>query len=196
MDTRAHYLQLVAKIDAFFASVQATYRDRMQCGPGCSDCCHSRFSVTLVEAEHIAEGVASLAPEVRTRLRARARTGDPQRCAALADDGMCEIHPFRPIICRSHGAPIYCPPPALPDQAPDEPLARARAAADDGRVHLPVIEVCPKNFRSGFADVEHTLILDQNTVSTVLGALDAIFADTHDLARGTRVAIHDILAET
>ena len=188
MDTRAHYLQLAGKIDAFFAEVLATYRAHMQCGPRCSDCCHSRFSVTLVEAEYIAEGVASLGLDIRDRLRTRAVSDDRGRCAALDSDGMCEIHPWRPIICRSHGAPISFP-------AESSPRPDAEPPAADRRVHLPVIEVCPKNFQTGFDDLDARMVLDQSTVSTVLGAIDAAHADSRDIARGTRIAIADILAQ-
>lgn len=190
IDTRAHYLQLVGKIDGFFGQVLDTYRDRMQCGPGCADCCHSRFSVTLVEAEYIAEGLASLDAQTRQRLRTRARAAESARCAALDDAGMCEIHPWRPLICRSHGAPVYCPPP----EAESEP-AEPAAANSDGRVHLPIVEVCPKNFQSGLGDIDSRMVLDQDTVSTVLGAIDALCADQRGVARGSRIELADILAE-
>lgn len=191
MDIRAHYLQLIGKVDDFFGQVLERYDERMQCGPGCSDCCHSRFSVTLVEADHIAQGAASLDASTRLRLRERALSGDPSRCAALADDGMCEIHPWRPIICRSHGAPVYCP---APEAVGDDSSATEEQKSGDERVHLPIIEVCPKNFRSGFDDVDPRMVFDQDTVSTVLGAIDAAFADSCDSPRGTRIEIAEIMA--
>ena len=190
MDTRSPYLRLLGKVDTFFASVYDSYPDRMQCGPGCSDCCHSRFSVTSVEADYIAEGLASLELSAREQLRTRARTGNPNQCAALDDRGLCEIHPWRPLICRSHGAPVYCPEPgdALDPESSD-------TAIQKNRVHLPIIEVCPKNFRTGFDDINPRLVLDQNTVSTVLGAIDEIHSDARGLPRGTRIGLAELMAQ-
>lgn len=91
----AGYPEVAAKIDAFFARVEARHGADMRCQSGCSDCCQPGLSVTRVEAEAI---------------RALDLTGftidTADRCAALDAQGRCKIYAARPFVCRSHGAPI------------------------------------------------------------------------------------------
>ena len=89
--------ELTAKIDGFFARVEARHGDDMQCQTGCSDCCHVRLSITEVEAAAIRAYVAThpVTPTAR-----------PDVCAALDAAGRCQIYEARPVVCRSHGVPI------------------------------------------------------------------------------------------
>lgn len=89
--------ELNAKIDGFFARVEARHGDDMHCRTGCSDCCQPGLSVTRVEAELIAAHLAGK----RIALGARA-----DRCVALDAAGRCSIYEARPVVCRSHGVPI------------------------------------------------------------------------------------------
>jgi uncharacterized protein len=126
--------ELVDKVDAFFARVQTRHGDDMRCGSGCSDCCHVRLSVTHVEADVIRRHVADhpLVPNARL-----------DRCAALAEDGRCQIYPARPLVCRSHGAPI-------------------RLAGG--------VESCFRNFQHTEPDPD--CVVDQTTLSALLLAVD------------------------
>jgi Fe-S-cluster containining protein len=178
---RARLDELTAKIDAFFARVHARFPDGdgVTCHAGCADCCHRRFSVTAIEAEAIAEALAALPVDRRRALADRARHGDERVCPALDPDGRCAVYAARPLICRSHGLPIRF-------AAPDGPGPRA----------LPVIDACPKNFAGrDLAALPADAVLDQTTVSTILGALDAARAAEIGRARGERVAIADLLAQ-
>lgn len=89
--------ELTAKIDGFFARVEARHGDDMQCQTGCSDCCHVRLSVTEVEAAAIRAFVATHPVTPTDRLDV---------CAALDTGGRCQIYEARPVVCRSHGVPI------------------------------------------------------------------------------------------
>ena len=193
MEPLVHYHQLVARVDSFFERVSSTHASDINCGPGCSDCCHSRFSVTAMEAQVIVQELAGLAPATRERLRQRAEAGDPARCAALDDQGLCEIFSVRPLICRSHGLPIRCSAPD--DEAPpaSSPVGERDAS---GRLHLQIIEVCPKNFQRGLDHVASSDMLDQTTVSTVLAAIDAVHCDSSGLSRGSRFDLAELLAQT
>ena len=135
------YRQLAAKVDAFFVRVQERYAADMQCRAGCHDCCHQRLSVTPVEADAIRAELTALAPDLRARIKDRAEHG--QDCAALEADGRCAIYAARPIVCRSHGAPIR-----LGDR----------------------VEKCFKNFTARTPDPD--CILDQQTLSTLLYAIN------------------------
>jgi hypothetical protein len=88
--------ELTAKIDGFFARVEARHGDDMQCQTGCSDCCHVRLTITPVEA-------AAIRAHVRGPL---VLNTNPDQCAALDAAGRCQIYEARPVVCRSHGVPI------------------------------------------------------------------------------------------
>ena len=47
------YEALVAEADAVFARVGEMHPDCVTCKPGCSDCCHAMFDLSLVEAMYI-----------------------------------------------------------------------------------------------------------------------------------------------
>jgi uncharacterized protein len=138
--------ELHAKVDAFFARVEARHGDDMQCRTGCADCCRVRLTVTSVEAAAIRAHVAGW-PQVDRRSLAAAAAGPEDRCAALDGAGRCRIYDARPIVCRSHGAPI-----------------RMRRGA------LPVVEVCPRNFTR--TEPAADCVLDQTTLSALVLAVD------------------------
>ncbi|WP_437678635.1 YkgJ family cysteine cluster protein [Sorangium sp. So ce131] len=167
--------QLFAKVDAFFAGASARLGERMACHTGCNDCCHRRFSVTAIEADALRDALAALPADDRAALAARAQAGDPGVCPALDGAGRCAVYAARPLICRTHGLPI-------------------RFAPAGGRV-LPVIDACPKNFvGEDLGALPAGSILDQTTLSTVLGALDMAHADATGRPRGERVAIAAVLS--
>jgi hypothetical protein len=139
--------ELTVKIDRFFERVEARHPDDMQCRTGCSDCCHVRLTITRVEAEAIRSLVASWPAERRAALAAAKPAAD--RCAALDADDRCAIYDARPVVCRSHGVPIR--------------MGRS----------LPMVTACHRNFtRSGPAAADADCILDQETVSTILLAVN------------------------
>lgn len=49
------YRQLRASSDRLFERIEAQYPSCVTCRPGCSDCCHALFDLSLVEAMHINE---------------------------------------------------------------------------------------------------------------------------------------------
>ena len=147
--------ELTAKVDAFFARVADRHGADMQCATGCSDCCHVRLSVTGVEAAAIRALVASWPAAQRAEL---ADQGPADRCAALDPaTGRCRIYAARPLVCRSHGAPIRLT-----------------------RQSLPVIEACHRNFRHSEADAD--CVLDQGTLSALLLAVNGGDTTRIDLA--------------
>jgi len=127
----------------------------MQCGTGCSDCCHVRLTITGVEAAAIRDHVAEWSLD---RRRALATTGPDDRCAALDDAGRCKIYEARPIVCRSHGAPIRMRRESLP-------MVDARG-----------FEVCHRNFTRTEPDAD--CVLDQETLSALTLAVDRLAGGT------------------
>ncbi|MDH4320568.1 MAG: YkgJ family cysteine cluster protein [Desulfobulbaceae bacterium] len=97
------YPDLITALDAAIAATAEHLRDRLQCRPGCSDCCKG-FSVLAVEAAVMQQALAALAPATRARILAAAGQVAEQ-CPFLLDD-LCAIYPHRPLICRSQGLAI------------------------------------------------------------------------------------------
>ncbi|MDX2089176.1 MAG: YkgJ family cysteine cluster protein [Kofleriaceae bacterium] len=139
--------ELTAKVDAFFARVETRHGDDMQCATGCSDCCHVRLTITSVEAAAVRTALASWPPERRAALAANVVGAPADHCAALAPNGRCLIYDVRPVVCRSHGAPI-----------------RMRQGG------LPVIQSCHRNFTRVTPDAD--CVLDQETLSALTLAVD------------------------
>lgn len=167
------YQELLARVDAFFARVTGRYPGALACAPGCSDCCHARLTVTGLEADLLRRGLATLAPEVRAALAARADAPSPA-CPALEADGRCAVYAWRPLVCRTHGLAIRFRRPGA----------------------LPVLDACPKNFTARALDaLDADCVLDQATTSTLLGALDAAHADALGQPRGARHDLADLLRE-
>jgi Fe-S-cluster containining protein len=172
----ARYRELAAKLDAFFERVQSRYGGAMKCRAGCSGCCRVRLSVTALEASVLREGLAQLPEEARARLAERARQADPGTCPALEADGRCAVYAWRPLVCRSHGVPV-------------------RFREPEGTTS---VSACELNFEGGaqLPEVASDCVLDQTTVSTVLGALDAAFADARGAPRGERIRLDALLTES
>ncbi|HEY4060164.1 MAG TPA: YkgJ family cysteine cluster protein [Kofleriaceae bacterium] len=139
--------ELQAKVDAFFTRTQDRHGDDMQCTTGCSDCCHVRLTITTVEALAIWEHLQGLSAPDREVIATAAQQAAPAHCSALGPDGRCRIYAVRPIVCRSHGAPI-----------------RMR------RDSLPVVESCFRNFTH--TTPEPDCVLDQETLSAMTLVVD------------------------
>lgn len=160
--------ELTAKVDGFFARVEARHGGDMQCQTGCSDCCHVRLTVTRVEATAIRAELASWPEPRRADLRANLTAGPADRCSALDPDGRCLIYAARPVVCRSHGAPI-----------------RMRENS------LPIVQSCHRNFTHTTPDAD--CILDQETLSALVLAVDRAEPRNDAPADGTRIDLATLL---
>lgn len=52
------YIKLRDDVDRIFASMRGRYPQCVACRPGCSDCCHALFDISLVEAMYINKAFA------------------------------------------------------------------------------------------------------------------------------------------
>jgi Fe-S-cluster containining protein len=161
--------ELTAKVDGFFARVEARHGNDMQCQSGCSDCCHVRLTVTRVEASAIRGEVTSWPEPRRAALHANLIAAPADRCSALDPSGRCLIYAARPVVCRSHGAPI-----------------RMRENS------LPIVQSCHRNFTQTTPDAD--CILDQETLSALVLAVDRAEATNEPgAADGTRIDLATLL---
>jgi hypothetical protein len=163
----SRYPELAAKVDAFFARVQARHAQDMRCDTGCSHCCHVRLTVTAVEADAVRQLVAGWPEQRRRALADNVAAARSDRCAALDGNGRCLVYEARPIVCRSHGAPI-----------------RMRDARS-----LPVVQACPDNFSAhGPSAADADCVIDQETLSAMVLAVDRDAGND-----GTRFDLADML---
>ncbi len=54
-DVYARYEALAREADSLFARIQEAHPDCVNCGAGCTDCCHAVFDLSLVEAMYLNE---------------------------------------------------------------------------------------------------------------------------------------------
>lgn len=92
--------------------------------------------------------------DILEKVRAN-KTANPfqgKRCQFLAKDGSCLIYSVRPVVCRSHGAPI-------------------KISLDD--IATEVSDVCPLNFTgqpvAGLPEGDHIRL---NTLNTILATIN------------------------
>jgi Fe-S-cluster containining protein len=178
---RERLLELFARVEAFHARVRAHHPGALSCRAGCDDCCHVELTVTELEASLIEERLAAMPEDARRALAARARREhDDDRCPALERDGCCAIYDVRPLVCRAHGLPF-----------------RFEVPASEGKRALPMIDACPKNFVGMELEaLDPALVVDQTTLSTILGALAAAHADAEGRPRDARIGLAALLART
>ena len=124
------YKNILQRADRFFQSVMADQPQNLQCGRGCSLCCHGLFEIGAADIPLIAEGLAKLHPKRRQMIVRKAAEimaasqhpalrdsspGEKQNffdrtastpCPNLNDAGECMIYEHRPLVCRTFGLPL------------------------------------------------------------------------------------------
>jgi len=93
------YKGIIASLENYEARLYKSYGDCIKCRKGCSSCCILE-SVFPVEAWNIYINFTGQ-PELFKSLNKIS-----EKCVFLKDDA-CSIYEFRPLICRSHGFPIF-----------------------------------------------------------------------------------------
>ncbi len=104
---RSYYHTLVRRVDDFSAGVTARIRELDGLFPGCGLVLHSRNR----QRDRIV--IASQTPASLEPMRMKAlshRAAEPfhegQACVLL-ENGLCVLYVARPLICRTHGLPVF-----------------------------------------------------------------------------------------
>ncbi len=140
------YQALVKRVDGHIAGIQKTFPDKIACKKGCDRCC--RFLTLFpVEAFSLSRAYVRLPDDIKVNIRLNLeKAGCP-----LLIERECVLYPFRPIICRTHGYPIYM--------------------EKKGRL---LVDFCPDNFKGVSSFPKETLLhLDQ--LNTLLAAINRQF---------------------
>ena len=130
------FKSLLSEVDNAFVALTERYPAEVRCGPGCDDCCHAVFSISMVEAffieRHLRSRLFAEDPELFERLARRAEDFQKERelrekemplvennqasiehfgkwrirCPMLEEDKRCSIYQLRPLTCRAYGLPL------------------------------------------------------------------------------------------
>ncbi len=124
------YKRMLDRADTWFAKVMREQPRNLQCGRGCSLCCHGLFEIGSGDIPLLAEGLATAHPARRKAVIRRAveivetsqhpnlrdcsgsekdsffeRTSTTA-CPNLNDQGECVLYEHRPLVCRTFGLPL------------------------------------------------------------------------------------------
>lgn len=149
------YIELRDKVDAQFNKLFEKHRSEMRCAEQCHACCAPDLSVMRVEADQIRAYLREdprLIEQLAELERVNPHRGS--RCALLNAEGRCSIYPVRPLICRSHGAPV---------------LVQIDAKREG-------IDACELNFTEGMSMIEVNDWIHLETLNTLLTLIDWRYA--------------------
>ena len=125
-----NYRSILDRADAHFASVIRDQPQNLQCGAGCSLCCHGLFEIGSGDVPVLAEGLEKLHPATRKKVIRKAQEilessrhpnlrecSAPEKeaffdrtqstpCPNLDEKGLCVMYENRPLVCRTFGLPL------------------------------------------------------------------------------------------
>ena len=135
-------------MDEHIQRLARVHKDRLACKKGCDACCR-HLSLFPVEAFALSRAFSHLEAPCREKILEQAQQTDLQ-CPLLVDH-VCMVYEARPIICRTHGYPLYM--------------------EKEGR---PMVDFCPKNFK-GVKKLDRADMLDLDRMNTLLTAVNNHF---------------------
>ena len=165
-----YYLQLVARVDGFMAALRSRHPEDLACQAGCSACCQQDLAVFPVEADRVRQALLGRGEELLRRLGERRATSGTSGCPFLWQD-RCAIYSERPLICRTHGAPV---------------LFREEEGSG--------VDVCPLNFAGGVEAIPPASVLDLDRVNEILVAVNVYYCRRQGQDPGARSTMSRILA--
>lgn len=148
------YRDFLKKVDDKFQEIAQKHPQDFQCKLGCHSCC--KPNLTVNELEHSAiQDFFDRNPEalIEAQRLATAKPHGKKRCAMLDEKGACAIYEARPLVCRSHGAPLQF-------RDPD--------SKEEDRFR----DVCPLNFTGkNIGELEPIDVINLDTINTLLALL-------------------------
>ena len=163
----SNYTQLLEKVDQAFRAIYSRNTEMFACRAGCFSCCRGDLSVLEVEAQYIRYWLQNN-PEVRSALGDNhTMMNDAAHCGFLDKEGRCVIYEARPVVCRSHGAPISW-----------SDTGESRSTTRDSR------DVCPLNFQGvDVYDLAAQDVISLDKLNTLLSLINRHFTQADDAER-------------
>lgn len=143
-----NYTNLVARVDEHIQRLARVHKDHIACKKGCDACCR-HLSLFPVEAFALSRAFSRLDAPCRERIFGQAKQTGPA-CPLLVDH-VCMVYKARPVICRTHGYPLYM-----------EKQGKA------------MVDFCPENFK-GVKKLDRADMLDLDRMNTLLIAVNTHF---------------------
>lgn len=168
MECMTKYAALCRKADRLFSSIRQSYHGVLQCRDGCCRCC-TLSSVLAIEAFVLAGAIRNLDTGKRERISAQAKQQDLATCPLLLDD-LCTVYASRPLICRTHGAPL---------------------AYIDYVAETVEISACPVNFPAG-SPIDTEKLLSMDELNAELQDLNRQFISSRG-GSSQRIALGDVV---
>jgi uncharacterized protein len=166
-----NYQKLLKKVDEFSSRIIQRYGKNINCGYGCSDCCQQNLNLLPLEYLFIQKGF-SLLPEPMRKIvhnRSAQGLGDYTPCLLLNHEA-CVLYERRPIICRTHGLPLFI------------------TEGDKERR-----DCCPKNFTSYCLELlPQTDFIHLERLNTILITINRVFASLTGIEAGIRLALNKL----
>ena len=169
-----NYTDLLARVDAHIRQVEQDHADKIACKKGCDACCRP-LNLFPVEALALARAFSALPQNAQQRLRQKiiarqdqVESRDSSGCPLLMDHA-CLLYQARPVICRTHGFPIYM--------------------VKDGEA---LVDYCPENFK-GMAHLPKEALLDLDQLNTLLTAINQHFITAIEADLPQRIPILEAL---
>jgi Fe-S-cluster containining protein len=167
-----NYQKLLLKVNEFSALIIPRYREHISCFYGCNDCCRQNLNLLPIEFFFLQKGFFFLPEPVREIVHNRIAQGlgDYASPCLLLDNGACLLYERRPIICRTHGLPLFI---------------------SDGDQERR--DCCPKNFTSYFLELlPQDDFLHLGRLNTILVTINRAFAVQVGIDPGIRLALHNL----
>jgi len=174
MQALKDYQKLIADVDRRCHRIVSRHTDQIACGKGCAgNCCRIHLAVYPVEAVSMARALQRAAPDLRRRIRRKARHTNSFGPCPLLEDGACLMYDARAVICRTHGMPMLT----------------------EYRGHRAV-GFCEKNFQD-LTNIPDEDIIDLASLNSALAAVNRRFVSevAHLLPSGKRFTVAQVLGE-
>ncbi|MFA5903092.1 MAG: YkgJ family cysteine cluster protein [Desulfobacula sp.] len=143
-----NYHNLVKKVDLHIDHITTAYPDEIVCKKGCDVCC--RFLTLFpVEAVALSAAFTGLSEDIKAKIVLKIKN-EANFCPLLIDRE-CVLYPARPIICRTHGYPIYMT-----------------------KKGESFVDFCPDNFKN-VTSFPKEMLLDIEQLNTMLTAINQHF---------------------
>ena len=171
MDTLNHLLNnyddLVTRIDTHIHRVTERFESAVMCKKGCDACCKF-LTLFPVEAFALSRAYDTLTRPAQARVQDEIdRNGE--KCPLLIGHA-CMLYSARPIICRTHGLPLYM--------------------EKDGEV---MVDFCPDNFR-GVEALPNDALLDLDQLNTTITAVNQHFIAHINTVLPDRIPVSEALS--
>ena len=146
-----NYRTLLKRVDDHIQNLEKRYPDKIVCKKGCDTCCKF-LTLFPVEAFSISAAFIKLPEKIQGTIAER--LNNKKDACPLLIDRACALYPDRPIICRTHGYPIYI--------------------KKEGKAF---IDFCPKNFK-GVTSFPKDALLGIEQLNTTLAAVNYHFLES------------------